>query len=163
MPPKEIETAWERGHAEIETWFERDRQQISIRDPFTDTTLAEWWDEDVDDLVDGGFIDVREAILGATQHLGKKFEQSVVAYADQIGVKMPRGWWGVVEAFEPGGSVDFLEDDGLILFPKLPPKAWLREERELRGLEDHESLRLALFREYPTDIDTSIADRFIEL
>lgn len=43
---------------EIDTWFERDRASVVLRDKATQQeTYAEWWDEDVQGDVDAGYLD----------------------------------------------------------------------------------------------------------
>lgn len=44
----------------IETWFERDRQHVELRDKRTNETLIEWWDEEVTEEVEAGFLDPRD-------------------------------------------------------------------------------------------------------
>lgn len=42
----------------LETWFERDRKHVALINIHTDTTLVEWRDEDVDDAVDSGILEI---------------------------------------------------------------------------------------------------------
>lgn len=44
----------------IHTWFERDRAHVELRDARTDETLVEWWDEDVSQAVEDGFLRPRD-------------------------------------------------------------------------------------------------------
>jgi hypothetical protein len=44
------------GDTEINTWFERDRSHVELRNRLTDETIVEWWDEDVTQAVDDGFL-----------------------------------------------------------------------------------------------------------
>lgn len=44
---------------EVDTWFERDRQHVDLR--WKDgQTIVEWWDEDVTQAVEDGFLDPRD-------------------------------------------------------------------------------------------------------
>ncbi|MFZ0461093.1 MAG: hypothetical protein WAL82_01655 [Candidatus Acidiferrales bacterium] len=45
---------------ELETWFERDRAHVELRNAQTDTTILEFWDEDVSELVEDGFLNPRD-------------------------------------------------------------------------------------------------------
>jgi hypothetical protein len=44
----------------IETWFERDRQHVELRDSRNDSTIVEWWDEAVTEAVEDGFLNPRD-------------------------------------------------------------------------------------------------------
>lgn len=61
-------------NTECYTWFERDRQHVELRDDDTDQTIIEWWDDDVTQAVDDGFLDPRD------------WEGSALAYARDMGV-----------------------------------------------------------------------------
>ena len=41
---------------ELHTWFERDRKSIELRNTATQNTILEFWDEDVDEAVEDGFL-----------------------------------------------------------------------------------------------------------
>lgn len=41
----------------LHTWFERDRAHVELRNRHTDETIVEWWDEDVAQAVEDGFLD----------------------------------------------------------------------------------------------------------
>jgi len=45
---------------EIHTWFERDRAHVELRNKRTQVTVAEWWDEEVGEEVEAGFLDPRD-------------------------------------------------------------------------------------------------------
>jgi len=45
---------------ELETWFERDRAHVELRNAQTDATILEFWDEDVSELVEDGFLNPRD-------------------------------------------------------------------------------------------------------
>jgi len=38
----------------VDQWFERDRASVVVYDS-RDNVVAEWWDEEVDDMVESGF------------------------------------------------------------------------------------------------------------
>jgi hypothetical protein len=59
---------------EIETWFERDRAFVGLVDKKTDKYIMQWWDEDVYDLVEDGFLDPRD------------WHRSAYEYANYLGV-----------------------------------------------------------------------------
>jgi hypothetical protein len=45
---------------EIHTWFERDRAHVELRNKRTGKTIVEWWDEDVNQAVEDGFLNARD-------------------------------------------------------------------------------------------------------
>jgi len=45
---------------DLYTWFERDRQHVELRDPAQEHTIIEYWDDDVTQLVEDGFLDPRD-------------------------------------------------------------------------------------------------------
>lgn len=57
----------------VDTWFERDRAMVRLTDA-RDTEIACWWDEDVAELVEDGFLDPRDWLASA------------VAYAEHLGL-----------------------------------------------------------------------------
>jgi len=61
-----------QGQTEIETWFERDRAHVELR--WKDgETIIEWWDKDVAQAVDDGFLDPRDwhgSAIEYAQHRG---------------------------------------------------------------------------------------------
>lgn len=56
-----------------DTWFERDRSMVALVDENTETCIVEWWDEEVHELVEAGFLDPRD------------WERSALDYATHIG------------------------------------------------------------------------------
>lgn len=52
------------SNTRITVWQERDRLHIALEDMDTDKTLIEWWDEDAQQMIEDGFLDIHEAILG---------------------------------------------------------------------------------------------------
>ena len=45
---------------ELETWFERDRAHIELRNAQTDTPILSIWDEGIAELVEDGFLNPRD-------------------------------------------------------------------------------------------------------
>jgi hypothetical protein len=50
----------ERGDTHIETWFERDRAHVALYESHSQSLIAEWWDEDVAQAVEDGFLNPRD-------------------------------------------------------------------------------------------------------
>lgn len=48
------------GDTSVDTWFERDRQHVELKNDKNDKTIIEWWDEDVSQAVEDGFLDPRD-------------------------------------------------------------------------------------------------------
>ncbi|AXH00644.1 hypothetical protein DVJ83_15925 (plasmid) [Deinococcus wulumuqiensis] len=64
-----------RENFKLNTWFERDRQHVEVVDAATERrTIIEWWDEDVTQAVEDGFLDRRD------------FLGSALEYADSLGL-----------------------------------------------------------------------------
>lgn len=57
----------------VETWFERDRAHVELRDA-DDKTVVEWWDVEVQEAVEDGFLDPRD------------WEGSAIEYAEEMGL-----------------------------------------------------------------------------
>jgi hypothetical protein len=67
---------------EVETWFERDRAQVTVTDMWGNT-LAQWEDEEVSELIEDGFLDPTDYEMSAVKylvHLGKIPEKNVYGY-----------------------------------------------------------------------------------
>lgn len=45
---------------QLETWFERDRAHVELRNTQTGTPILSIWDEDVAELVEDGFLNPRD-------------------------------------------------------------------------------------------------------
>lgn len=58
----------------VDTWFERDRASIIVyKGNIGDKVIAEWWDEEVWDLVELGFLNSdnwKESAIEYCKHLG---------------------------------------------------------------------------------------------
>ena len=62
-----------REDTEAKTWFERDRAHVDLQDRETGRTLIEFWDEDVEQLLEDGFLDRRDlhgSLYKYAVHLG---------------------------------------------------------------------------------------------
>jgi hypothetical protein len=57
------------GRTHVETWFERDRAHVALYDSRTGEVLEEWWDEDVRQAVEDGFLDPRDYHRSAYEHV----------------------------------------------------------------------------------------------
>ena len=62
----------------VQTWFERDRAQVSVHmgreGDANDQTVCEWWDEEVGEAVEDGFLDPHD------------YKGSALRYADEFGL-----------------------------------------------------------------------------
>jgi hypothetical protein len=45
---------------ELLTWFERDRAHVELRNTLDDSTIVEWWDEDVSEAVEDSSLNPRD-------------------------------------------------------------------------------------------------------
>ena len=63
-----------RDDCHVSTWFERDRQHVHLFCGDENTTVLEWWDEDVTDMVELGFLSPKD------------WEGSAIEYADSHGL-----------------------------------------------------------------------------
>lgn len=52
---------------QLETWFERDRAHVELKDA-NDQTILEWWDENVSEAIEDGFLDPRNFLGSATEY-----------------------------------------------------------------------------------------------
>jgi hypothetical protein len=50
----------ERGDTHIETWFERDRAHVALYESKSQSLIAEWWDGEVTEAVEDGFLNPRD-------------------------------------------------------------------------------------------------------
>lgn len=66
----------------VHTWFERDRQNIWVEDA-KGRKVAEWWDEDISSMIEGGFFEP------------KNLGESVIRYlVDAKFIKAEQMWNG---------------------------------------------------------------------
>ena len=72
---------------ELETWFERDRAHVELRDKHTGQTIVEWWDDDVQQAIEDGYLPHRWTDAEA--------HQAAFDYAESIGL--------IAEARNAGG------------------------------------------------------------
>ena len=73
-----------RHNVQIGAWAERDRIGIWITDKRTGKTVAEWWDEDAQEMFEQGWFkpgDIRHQTI-----TGRAFEESVLNYAESVGL-----------------------------------------------------------------------------
>ena len=73
-----------RSDVKVGSWVERDRIGIWITDKRTDKTIAEWWDEDAQEMFEQGWFkpgDIRHQTI-----TGRAFEESVLDYAESVGL-----------------------------------------------------------------------------
>ena len=75
-----IKDRWLDGEVTVEQWFERDRAFVGIQDVETTDYLAEWWDDEVHDMIEGGFFKAGRMPFSGVD------KQSVIDYADYIGI-----------------------------------------------------------------------------
>ena len=59
---------------ELHAWIERDRAHVELRDATTNETILEWWDDEVYQAIEDGFLDPRD------------LEGSATAYAEEMGL-----------------------------------------------------------------------------
>ena len=55
---------------ELLTWFERDRAHVELRNKLDDSTIVEWWDENVADAIEDGFLNPRDYHSSAYDYAG---------------------------------------------------------------------------------------------
>ena len=58
---------------DLYTWFERDRAHVELRNKETDETLIEFWDNEVGEMVEDGFLDPgdwKESLWDYAKYLG---------------------------------------------------------------------------------------------
>lgn len=61
------------GRYVVNTWFERDRSHVELRDELFSRTIIEWWDEAVQEAVEDGFLkasDWKGTAIAYAEHLG---------------------------------------------------------------------------------------------
>ena len=77
-----VKMEWTTENTTLETWFERDRQYVGLYDTSTasgarNRTIVEWWDDDVPEAIEDGFLDP------------KRWHESVVEYANHLKAESP--------------------------------------------------------------------------
>lgn len=45
---------------ELHTWFERDRAHVELRESSSGNTIIEWWDEEVSEAIEDGFLSPKD-------------------------------------------------------------------------------------------------------
>lgn len=52
----------------VETWFERDRAHVALVDKRTGKAVIQWWDEEVAEVIEDGFLDPRNFLRSAYKY-----------------------------------------------------------------------------------------------
>lgn len=65
---------WTRDNTALQTWFERDRALVALSDARTGEVVLDARDQDVEELVEDGFLDPRD------------WHGSAVEYANTLGL-----------------------------------------------------------------------------
>lgn len=71
--PKTARKTFALEDTELKTWFERDRAHVDLQDRETGRTLIEFWDEDVEQLLEDGFLNrknLHRSLYDYAVHLG---------------------------------------------------------------------------------------------
>ena len=71
--PKTARKTFALEDTALKTWFERDRAHVDLQDRETGQTLIEFWDEDVEQLLEDGFLNRRalhSSLYEYAVHLG---------------------------------------------------------------------------------------------
>jgi hypothetical protein len=56
----ELPQVWTRENTELHTWFERDRAHVELRAIESQETIVEWWDQDVQEAIEDGFLNPKD-------------------------------------------------------------------------------------------------------
>ncbi|MEN6304971.1 MAG: hypothetical protein ABFD96_19725 [Armatimonadia bacterium] len=70
----------------LRTWFERDRQHVRLQHTDTQTDVVEWWDGDVTQAVEDGFLDTSDFIMGRERPGSQRLKVSAYEYARDRGL-----------------------------------------------------------------------------
>lgn len=90
------------GNLVVDQWFERDRAMVHVTTKDTEQTVAEWWDDDVGQMVEDGFF----KSLGFRARRGAPIDdRSVLEYLADMGDCQRRGPGLLGEANEGGWAV----------------------------------------------------------
>ncbi|MDD4986604.1 MAG: DUF192 domain-containing protein [Dehalococcoidales bacterium] len=89
-----------RQDVKVETWQERDRLGIWLTDKRTDKVIAEWWDDGARQMFEDGFF--KPGMIRQQAITGRDFEESVMAYAESVGILTPT----ISPAVKPRSSGD---------------------------------------------------------
>ena len=89
-----------RHDIRVHSWKERDRLGIWITDPRTDKVLAQWWDDGARQMFEDGFF--KPGMIRQQTITGRDFEESVLAYAESVGILTP----AIAPAVQPRPSGD---------------------------------------------------------
>jgi hypothetical protein len=70
----------------INSWFERDRAHVELYDERNDKTIIEWWDDEVSEAIEDGFLDPRD-YLGSAIEYAEDMELLEVLGDDDEGIE----------------------------------------------------------------------------
>ncbi|MEK7848452.1 MAG: hypothetical protein AAB270_05970 [Chloroflexota bacterium] len=101
----------------VGSWVERDRIGIWLTDNRTGKGVIEWWDEDAAQMFEDGFF--KPGTIRGQTITGRDFEESVLDYAEYIGVLEKTGLPYLPQT---------MERDEVIEVPFKESPAWVREE-----------------------------------
>lgn len=83
---------------ELHTWFERDRAHVELRDSHTGETIVEWWDDEVQQAIDDGFLPhfapdtaLHRAAFEYAKHAGLITEPRDAAGGQRYSIRLTRG------------------------------------------------------------------------
>ncbi|MDD4985064.1 MAG: DUF192 domain-containing protein [Dehalococcoidales bacterium] len=89
-----------RHDIKVDTWQERDRLGIWLTDKRTNKVIAEWWDDGARQMFEDGFF--KPGMIRQQAITGHDFEESVMAYAESVGILTPT----ISPAVKPSSSGD---------------------------------------------------------
>jgi hypothetical protein len=83
---------------ELHTWSERDRAHVELRDRQTGETIVEWWDDDVQQAIEDGFLPhfapdtaLHRAAFEYAKHVGVITEPRDAGRAERYSIQLTRG------------------------------------------------------------------------
>lgn len=124
---------WSIDNTEFDTWSERDRDSVILKDKASGNSIMEWWDDAVEEAVTDGF-------LGRDK---RNWHQDAVDYANEHGLKpKPDDFWHKAfkdrEKYAAGGNVGMPLPENYDSFDKYISnlKAWL-------GVDNLDSSRMS--------------------
>jgi len=65
-------------------WFERDRKHLELLDTSSDETILEFWDSEVNEIIEDGFITPPKLYMNIND--GKNWHDEMMDYADYLGL-----------------------------------------------------------------------------
>jgi hypothetical protein len=71
----------------VETWAERDRQWVGVRDERSGELVMQWWDDEVSQMIEDGFFYEPHGIVGLRHpREAQKFRESVLQHLKDTGL-----------------------------------------------------------------------------